>query len=205
MPITALGLNCTLSRSPTASSTQKMLDLVLEALAERDVRCDSVRLVDCNIPAGVQASRGAGDDWPSIRAAIRRADLLVVATPIWMGQGSSLMQRMFERMDATFGEENDQGQLWTFSKVAIACVVGNEDGAHHVCSQAYQALTDLGFTIPGGGGAYWVGTAMGDKDFKDLASIPRNLRKNIRILATHAVHLAGLLQSRPYPPPGRPS
>ena len=87
----------------------------------------------------------------------------MLATPIWMGQACSLMQRVFERMDATFDEAEDDGRLWTFGKIAIACVVGNEDGAHHFCSQAYQALTDLGFTVPGGGGAYWVGEAMGER------------------------------------------
>lgn len=198
--IYALGINCSLTRSPAPSSTQKMLTLVLEGLKKRGARCESLRLVDYDIPAGTQANRGDGDQWPEVRAKLRQADVLVLATPIWMGQASSLMQRIFERMDATFDEEDDRGQLWTFSKVAIACVVGNEDGAHHVCSQAYQALADLGFTVPGGGGAYWVGEAMGDKDFKDLSSTPRNLSKGINTLTTHAAHLAQLLKRSPYPP-----
>jgi hypothetical protein len=90
-----------------------------------------------------------------------------------MGQPSSVSKRILERPDAVLGNIDKQGRYPTFGKVAMVGVVGNEDGAHHVTAGIYQALADVGFTIPGGSSAYWVGEAMGSVDYMDLERTPK--------------------------------
>ena len=200
MSLTAVGLNCTLKSGNAPSSTQRMLDQVLEALRQHDVRTGSARVVDFDVKPGVRADEGDGDQWPELRTRIMDAQILVIATPIWMGHPSSIAQRVLERLDAVLGEIGDDGRYPTFGKVAIPAVVGNEDGAHHVHAQLCQGLVDVGFTIPGGSPPYWVGEAMGSTDFKDLEATPDKVRETIRTIASNAAHLARLLAERPYPP-----
>ena len=200
MPLTAVGLNCTLKSGSAPSSTQRMLDQVLEALGRHDVRTSSARVVDFDVKPGVRADEGDGDQWPELRTRIMDAQILVIATPIWMGHPSSIAQRVLERLDAVLGEIGDDGRYPTFGKVAIPAVVGNEDGAHHVHAQLCQGLVDVGFTVPGGSPPYWVGEAMGSTDFKDLEATPDKVRETIRTIASNAAHLARLLAERPYPP-----
>jgi multimeric flavodoxin WrbA len=202
MDLRAFGLNCTLKASPAGSSTQKMLDLLLASIAKHGVATSHARVVDHDVKPGVTADEGDGDAWPGLRRQIMDAQIFVLATPIWLGQPSSVAKRVLERLDAVLGEIGDDGRYPTFGKVAIVGVVGNEDGAHHVCAEVYQALTDVGFTVPAGSGAYWVGEAMGSTDFKDLDEVPDKVGKTISTLAGNAVHLARLLQQSPYPPSG---
>ena len=201
MALTALGMNCTLSASPKPSSSQKLLDQLLAGLGAHGVTSDSVRVVDLNIKPGVQHDEGPGDDWPALRARMMAADILVMATPIWMGQPSSVAKRVLERMDAILGDIGDDGRYPTFGKVAIVGVVGNEDGAHHVTAELYQALADVGFTIPAGSSAYWVGEAMSDVNYIDLPRTPEKVAKTIATLTTNAAHLAGVLKAHNYPAP----
>jgi multimeric flavodoxin WrbA len=111
---------------------------------------------------------GDGDAWPRIRAQLIGADILIISTPTWMGQPSSVCQRVLERLDAELAETGDDGQLAVSGKVAIAAVVGNEDGAHHISGIVFQCRNDVGFTIPAQGVTYWNGEAMHSTDFKDL-------------------------------------
>lgn len=195
----AFGMNCTLKHGPQTSSTQKLLDQLLRALHRHEVETSSVRAVDHDIKPGVKADEGDGDAWPPLRQQILDADILVLATPIWMGQPSSVVKRVLERMDAFLGEIDRQGRYPTFGRVAIVGVVGNEDGAHHVTAELYQALADVGFTIPGGSSAYWVGEAMSDVNYVDLDRTPKAVGDAIRTLAGNAAHLAKLLKQHPYP------
>ena len=200
MPLTALALNCTLSPSPAESSTELLAQQVLDALAGHDVTGSMVRVVDHDIRPGVELDMGDGDEWPQIRAQIMAADILVVATPTWMGQQSSVCQRVFERLDAELSETDDEGRLATYGKVATVVVVGNEDGAHHISAVAFQCLNDVGFTIPAGGGVYWNGEAMHTTDYKDLPSTPEKVASTTATLAANAAHLARLLGKSAYPP-----
>lgn len=199
--LSAFGINCTLTPGNTVSSTQKLLDQLLGTMARYQVQTASARLVDLDIKPGVRADEGDGDDWPYIRRRVLDANILVMATPIWMGHPSSVAQRVLERMDAFLAEIDEDGRYPTFGRVAVVGVVGNEDGAHHVTAELYQGLTDVGFTIPGGSSAYWVGEAMGDTNYKDLETTPEPVAEAIRTLACNAVHLARLLADAPYPAP----
>lgn len=201
MPLSAFGMNCTLKCGPKESSTQKLLDQMLRALGEHRVKTSCVRAVDHDIKPGVKTNEGEGDAWPALRKQVLAANILVLATPIWMGQPSSVAKRVLERMDAFLSEIDAKGRYPTFGRVAIVGVVGNEDGAHHVTAELYQALADVGFSIPGGSSAYWVGEAMGSVNYKDLKRTPKKLGGTIKTLASNAAHLARLLQKSPYPAP----
>jgi multimeric flavodoxin WrbA len=198
--LSAFGLNCTLKRGPQPSSTQKLLDQVLRALDGHGVGTAYERAVDHDIKPGVETDEGPGDAWPALRKRIDQANIFVLATPIWLGQPSSVAKRVLERLDAVFGEIDEHGIYPTFGKIAIVSVVGNEDGAHHVTAELYQVLADVGFSIPGGSSSYWVGEAMHKTNYVDLDQTPKPLAGVIQTQACNAAHLARLLQEKPYPP-----
>ena len=201
MTLKAIALNCTLKSSGgEKSSTDRMLSETLEALAGRGVTTDGiVRVADLDIKPGVTSDEGEGDEWPALRERILAADILLLGTPIWMGQPSSVCKRVLERMDAFLGEKDQKGRMVSYGKVAAVAVVGNEDGAHHVSAELFQALSDVGFTIPANAVAYWVGEAMGSTDYKDLESTPKVVKTTVDMLARNTAHLAGLLKASEYP------
>ncbi len=201
MTLKALALNATLK--PTGkdpSSTDRMLALIAERMARADVETEIVRLADHDIKPGVTSDEGAGDAWPTIRKQILDADILVLGTPIWIGQPSSVVKRALERMDAFLEETDDQGRMVSYGRVAAIAVVGNEDGAHHVSAELYQALNDVGFTLAPNAVAYWVGEAMGSTNFVDLDQVSDKVMTTVDMLAVNTVHLARLLKAQPFPP-----
>ncbi|WP_149204960.1 flavodoxin family protein [Actinotalea subterranea] len=198
--LSAVVLVGSLKPSSQPSSSEVLGRQVLEALGHHGVTGDVVRLTDHDIRPGVEVDMGAGDAWPALRARVLAADILVVATPIWMGQPSSVTKRALERLDAELSETDDEGRMLTWGKVALVAVVGNEDGAHHVSAEVFQALDDVGFTLPAGAVTYWVGEAMGSVDYKDLEGIPEKVATTTATAASNAAHLARLLKAAPYPP-----
>ena len=198
----ALVLNCTLKRSPAESSTDLLATEVVAALAEHDVESALVRVVDHDVRFGVSIDEGDGDAWPQIREQILASDILVLATPIWLGQPSAVCKMVLERLDAEIAETDDAGRMLTFGKVAGVAVVGNEDGAHHVSAELFQALSDTGFTIPANAVTYWVGEAMQSTDYRDVEPRPEKTAATTSVLAANAAHLARLLRSASYPPVG---
>jgi multimeric flavodoxin WrbA len=171
---------------------------VLTALADHDVDGELIRVVDHKVHFGVSIDEGDGDGWPDIRAKLLDAHLLVIATPIWMGQPASVCKVVLERLDAELSETDDQGRLRTYGKVAAVAVVGNEDGAHHVTAEVLQALNDVGFTIPAAASTYWVGEAMRKLDYRDAGPKPDTTGASTTTLAANAAHLARLLADAPY-------
>ncbi|WP_231248646.1 flavodoxin family protein [Nocardioides furvisabuli] len=192
-------LNCTLKASPAESSSELLGSQVLSAFADLGVRGAAARVVDHDVRFGVSTDEGDGDAWPALRRQVLDADILVLVTPIWMGQPSSVAKMVLERLDAELSETDDEGRLLTFGKVAGVGVVGNEDGAHHVSAELFQALSDVGFTVPAQGVTYWVGEAMQAVDYKDVSPTPDATAGTTQVLARHAVHLARLLTQAPYP------
>lgn len=200
MSLKAFALTCSLKSSPEDSSTDLITRQLLDALQEHGVETEMVRAVDHDIKPGVSADEGEGDAWPPLRQKVLDADIVVLGTPIWMGQPSSVAKRVMERMDALLSETDDQGRMVTQGKVAVVTTVGNEDGAHNVAGDVYQALVDVGFTVPPSAQAYWVGEAMGSTDYKDLDEVPEKVAQTIFDLARNAAHLARVLKADPYPP-----
>lgn len=202
--LSAFALNCSLkgSRSEERSSTDRIIADLLSALAPLGVAGGVERAADYRILPGVRSDEGEGDEWPGLRARILAADIFILGTPIWLGQPSSVAKRVVERMDAFLSETDEGGRMPASGKVAIVAVVGNEDGAHHCHAAMFQALNDVGFTIPANVGVYWVGEAMGDVDYVDLEAVPDKIRSSIAAAAANAAHLARLLRSREYPATG---
>lgn len=196
----ALALVCTLKSSPAPSSTELIARQVLDQLQAVDVAGELIRVVDHDVQPGVEKDMGPGDAWPQLREKMLAADILVMATPTWMGQASSVCMRILERMDAELSDTDDQGRPRVFGKVAVCAVVGNEDGAHHVTAQVFQALNDVGFTVPAQGSTYWNGEAMHSTDYIDLEQTPEATAATNATVARHAAHLARLLQGADYPP-----
>lgn len=201
MSLKVLALNATLKSSTSAepSSTEKLLTLILRELGNHDVQTETIRLADHDIKPGVTSDEGEGDAWPAIREKIVAADIILFGTPIWLGQPSSVCKRALERMDAFLDETDEQGRMVSYGKVAAVAVVGNEDGAHHVSAELFQALNDVGFTIPANAVAYWVGEAMGSKNFVDLDETPDAVKTMVSMLVRNTVHLALLLKNGQYP------
>jgi len=200
MALKAIAFNATLKASGgEPSSTDRMLALIASAMSKDGVETETIRLADFNIKPGVSSDEGDGDDWPAIRQKVLDADILILGTPIWLGQPSSVSKRALERMDAFLEETDDAGRMVSYGRVAAVAVVGNEDGAHHVCAELYQALNDVGFTIAPNAVAYWVGEAMGSTNFSDLEHIPETVTKAVDMLARNTVHLARLTKENPYP------
>jgi multimeric flavodoxin WrbA len=196
----ALLLNCTLKPSPEESSSDLLATEIVSALAEHDVESELVRVVDHGVRFGVTTDEGDGDGWPGIRERLMAADILVLVTPIWMGQPSSVAKMVLERLDAELGEVDDEGRMSTFGKAAGLGVVGNEDGAHHVSAEVYQALNDTGFSIAPNAVTYWVGEAMGATDYKDKQPRPEKTQQTTYAMAANTAHLARLLKDSAYPP-----
>ena len=202
LPLTAVVLNCTLKKSPASSSTELLARQVVDALQEHKVTSEMVRVVDHQVRFGVSIDEGDGDEWPRLRDMIVAADILVVATPIWMGQPASVCKMILERLDAELSETDEEGLPSMFGKVATVAVVGNEDGAHHVSAEVFQSLSDVGFTIPAQAVTYWVGEAMQATDYQDLRTTPEKTAQATRTLAANAAHLARLLKGANFPGTG---
>jgi multimeric flavodoxin WrbA len=202
MVLVAQPINCTLKRSAAReiSSTDAMIAVLAKAFTATGVKvAKTIRVADHDVFPGVRSDEGDGDAWPGIREKILAADILIFGTPIWMGQASSIAKRVLERMDAFLDEIDDNGRMPSYSKVAVAAIVGNEDGAHFISAQLFQALNDVGWTIPSVAACYWVGEAMGSTDFQDLKKTPEMVEKTAKMVAANASHLAGLLKAKPYP------
>ena len=200
-PLKVLALNGTLktSKGDQASSTDRMIGLLMEGFARHGINGETIRLADHQILPGVTSDEGPDDAWPAIREKILAADNLIAGTPVWMGQPSSVIKRALERMDAFISEKDSEGRMPSYGKIAAVAVVGNEDGAHHVSAELFQALNDVGFSIAPNAVSYWVGQAMGSTDFRNLDEIPGTVASAAKMVVETTVHLARLLRDNPYP------
>jgi multimeric flavodoxin WrbA len=201
--ITALGLNCTLKRSPERSHTEALMDRVLGFLRDHGVETERIRPVDYAIKFGVTSDEGEGDEWPQVLERVKAADILLVGTSIWFGHRNSVAQMVIERLDGTYEERNEQGQYPLYNKVAGVVVTGNEDGAHGCAESVLFNLTHLGCTVPPNADTYWVGTAGPGPSYLDAGGEdhPYTLRTS-SWCAHNLLHMARILRESPIPPIG---
>ena len=151
----AVVLSCTLKPSPEPSNTEALARVLTAEWDKAGINSEVIRLVDLDVKPGVKSDMGPGDAWPAIRRKIVEAEILLIATPTWLGQQSSVCMRALERMDAMLSETQADGRPIAYDKVAGVVVTGNEDGAHHIVGTVSQALIDIGFTVPGSSWTYW--------------------------------------------------
>ena len=187
-----LALICTLKPSPEPSSAARFADVLLEAFP--GATTDSVRLADVGVARGLQHDMGGGDGWPAVKAKIDAADVVVVVSPIWNGQPSSLLLQVGERLNAVLADSDDRQRTPLYGTVGVLGVVGNEDGAHHVGGIGMAMLADLGMTFAPACVAYYLGEDLVEQD-----EVPAAQRDMAALTCSNAAHLAGLLAARGYP------
>lgn len=160
----AVIVNGTLKPSPAASHTDGLTAIAAHILSGVGAKVDTIRTVDHTIPPGVFGDmREHGwevDDFPDLyRTLIEPSDIVILATPIWLGDQSSMTRLMIERLYGWSGELNQAGQWSYYGKVGGVLVTGNEDGGKHCAAQMLYALSHIGFTIAPQSDSYWVGEA----------------------------------------------
>ena len=197
----ALFLNCTLKPTPKLSHTDGLIEISRRIFERNGVAVEVIRPVDLDLAPGVQPDmreHGAeSDDWPALYEKVQRSDILVVTTPIWLGEKSSVCTRLVERLYANSAELNDAGQYAYYGKVAGCLITGNEDGAKHCAMNILYSLQHLGYTIPPQADAAWLGEAGPGPSYLDEGSGgPENdfTNRNTAFMSWNLLHLARLLR-----------
>ncbi|MFO7873735.1 MAG: flavodoxin family protein [Bacteroidales bacterium] len=192
-----LFLNCTIKPGPEVSHTQGLCEDVAKVYKEEHgIESEFVRVIDYNVPSGLKSDMGHGDEWPLILKKIKESDIIIVATPIWIGNISSVAQRLFERLEGTYSEgDEENGQYPLYNKVGGAVITGTEDGGHFCAKTINFCLYRFGCTIPPGADCYWVGPAGPGPSYLD-AEGNKHLYTNRtkRTLVENTVFMASLLK-----------
>lgn len=197
----ALFLNCTLKPSPELSHTEGLIEISRAIMEENGVAVEVLRPVDYDIAFGVypdMTEHGWGrDDWPEIQKKIMSANILVITTPIWLGDKSSVCSRTVERLYSYSGELNQQGQYDYYGRVGGCLITGNEDGAKHCAMNILYSLQHIGFLIPPQADAAWVGEAGPGPSYRDPGSGgPENdfTNRNTTFMTWNLLHMARMLK-----------
>jgi len=197
----ALFINCTLKRSPEPSHTQGLADLSIEIMRRQGVDVDVVRAVDLDIATGVwpdMTEHGwERDDWPAVSEQVMAADVLVLCTPIWLGEKSSVCTKIIERLYGNPHLLNEQGQYAYYGRVGGCLVTGNEDGVKHCAMNVLYSLQHLGYVIPPQADAGWIGEAGPGPSYLDPGSGgPENdfTNRNTTFMTWNLLHLARLVK-----------
>ncbi|MGH2946867.1 MAG: flavodoxin family protein [Solirubrobacteraceae bacterium] len=199
--LSAVYVNCTLKRSPDVSHTQGLADRSIAIMRRLGVSVEIVRAVDHAIATGVypdMTEHGAErDDWPAIFEQVMAADILVLLTPVWLGEKSSVCTQVIERLYGNSHLLNEDGQYAYYGRVGGCIVTGNEDGAKHCAMNVLYSLQHLGFTIPPQADSGWLGEAGPGPSYLDEGSGgPENdfTNRNTTFLTWNLLHVARLLR-----------
>ena len=205
--ISALFINCTLKKSPELSHTQGLIDLSSRVMNSQGAKTETVRAVDLVLPPGVDADMTENgydqDDWPELWQKVQKADILVMASPIWLGEVSSVARIVAERLYAMSGIVNEKGQYSFYGKVAGALLSGNEDGAKHGAMSFLYGLQHIGYTVPPQADAGWLGAIGPGLSYLDEGSGgPENdfTNRNTTFMSWNLMHLAKLLKENDFYP-----
>ncbi|RNF40290.1 flavodoxin family protein [Planococcus salinus] len=198
----AIFLNSSLKSSDEVSHTEGFIKDVQSHYNELGVESEIVRLADYQIAYGVEEDMGGNDKWPQILEKVMAADIVIIGTPIWLGEKSALATQAIERLYGSSSVTNDQGQAVFYNKVGGAVVTGNEDGAKHAAASIIYSLSHIGFTIPPNVDAYWVGEAGPGDSYMDAGRDNEFTKGTIERLAYNTYHLAGMLKKTPIPAEG---
>jgi len=199
--LSALYINCTLKPSGQLSHTEKLLEVSKTIMETNGVSVRMIRAVDYQLPPGVYPDmREHGferDDWPELCNNVMDSEILVIGTPIWLGEESSVCRRIIERLYGESGKLNDNGQYLYYGRVGGCVVTGNEDGIKHCAMSIFYALQHLGYTIPPQADAGWIGEAGPGPSYADEGSSgPKNdfTQRNITFMTWNLMHMARILK-----------
>lgn len=197
----ALFINCTLKKSPEKSHTDGLLAVSQAIMKKNKVSVKEIRAVDHEIATGVwpdMTEHGwERDDWPEIFKQVMESDILVLGSPIWLGEKSSICQRVIERLYGQSGELNEHGQYAYYGRVGGCIITGNEDGIKHCGMGILYSLQHLGFTIPPQADAGWIGEAGPGPSYLDEGSGgPQNefTQRNTTFMTWNLLHMARMLK-----------
>jgi multimeric flavodoxin WrbA len=207
----AIFVNCTLKKSPQQSHTQGLMDLSISIMEKEGLSVDQIRFIDHEVATGVfpdMTEQGwEVDEWPAIAARITDADILVIGTPIWLGQKSSQAQKLIERLYSLSGKLNDRGQYLYYGKVGGCLITGNEDGVKHCAMGILYSLQHVGYSIPPQADSGWIGEvgpgpSYGDTEWNGEKINPpvgydsEFTNRNTTFMTYNLLHLANMLQSQ---------
>jgi multimeric flavodoxin WrbA len=170
-----LYINCTLKKAPQKSHTATLMNVSKAIMDKENVAVDEIRLIDHDVPTGVypdMTEQGyEKDEWPSIFKRVMDADILIIETPLWLGEKSSIAQKLIERLYGMSGKTNDKGQYIFYGKVGGCIITGNEDGIKHAAMGILYSLQHVGYSIPPQADCGWIGVvgpgpSYGDTEWK---------------------------------------
>ena len=208
--LSAIYINCTLKKSPEKSHTDSLMEVSRVILTRENVKIDDIRLVDHDVASGVNSDMTKHgwekDEWPSLFKRIMDADILVVGTPIWLGEKSSEAQKLIERLYAMSGKTNTKGQYIFYGKVGGCIITGNEDGVKHCAMGILYSLQHVGYSIPPQADSGWIGTvgpgpSYGDTEWQgDKLKAPVGFdsdftNRNTTFMTYNLLQLASLLKA----------
>ncbi len=198
--LSALYVNCTLTRSPEPSHTQRLIDKSAAIMEGEGVSVEQFRSVDRDIATGVQPDMTeAGwdsDEWPQIFERVLAADILVLCGPIWLGDNSSQMKLMIERLYSNSHQLNESGQSIYYGRAGGCLITGNEDGIKHCASNVLYSLQHVGYTIPPQADAGWIGEAGPGPSYGDdgIGLDNEFTNTNTGFMTWNLMHLARMLK-----------
>ena len=203
--LSVLIFNGTLTKSPAESHTDKLIAVATSILDKHGVKNEVIRTIDRDIATGVYPDMRehgwATDEWPELYKKVMAADILILAGPIWLGDNSSMMKKVIERLYACSSLLNDKGQYAFYGKVGGCLITGNEDGIKHCAMDVLYSLQHLGYTIPPQADAGWIGEAgpgpsYGDKlDDGTIVGVGNDFtNRNTTFMTWNLLHLARMLK-----------
>ncbi|NNC95867.1 MAG: flavodoxin family protein [Chitinophagales bacterium] len=197
----ALYLNCTLKKSPRMSHTEGLINISRTIMGKNGVETEVLRPVDHNIANGVYPDmREYGwdkDDWPEIYKKVLDADILIITSPIWLGEKSSVCTKVIERLYANSADMNEKGQYVYYGRTGGCLITGNEDGAKHCAMNILYSLSHLGYVIPPQADAAWLGAVGPGPSYRDEGSGGPETdftNRNTTFMTWNLLHMARMLK-----------
>lgn len=202
----ALYVNCTLKQSPQESHTRNLINVSMNIMEKEGVEAECIRLADYDVAYGVypdMTEHGAEkDDWPELWKKVDAANILIIGTPIWLGERSSVATKLIERLYAMSALQNEKGQYVFYGKAGGCLVTGNEDGIKHCAMGILYALQHIGYSIPPQADAGWIGEAgpgpsYGDKSEDGRAGFDNEFtNRNTTFMTYNLLHLAKMMKDQ---------
>ena len=207
----ALYINCTLKKSPEKSHTNTLMNVSKEIMKKEKVSLEEIRLIDHKVASGIypdMTEHGWNEDeWPTLFKKVMDADILIVGTPIWLGEKSSECQKLIERLYAMSGKTNEKGQYIFYGKAGGCIITGNEDGVKHCAMGILYALQHVGYSIPPQADAGWIGEvgpgpSYGDTEWQGKKINPPIgtdsdfTNRNTTFMTYNLLHLALMLKNQ---------
>ncbi len=199
--LSAVFINTSLKRSSETSHTQILMDVAIAIMESQGVKTTTLRAADLDIPPGVQPDMTEhgwdSDGWPALQKQVMAANILVIGTPIWLGDKSSICTRVIERLYGYSGKLNDKGQWAYYGRVGGCIVTGNEDGIKHCAMNILYSLQHLGYVIPPQADAGWIGEAGPGPSYGDDGKVGLDndfTQRNTTFMAWNLMHMARMLK-----------